>query len=73
MERVYLSPPSEVTQDKMTTLVDVIFVDFLDAGSIPATSTIRQGSGWHDVPIGAFPFAKVARRSCRSLRRRIAK
>jgi hypothetical protein len=23
----------------MTTLVDVIFVDFLDAGSIPATST----------------------------------
>jgi hypothetical protein len=39
VERVYLSPPSEIFQDKMTTLVDVIFVDSLDAGSIPATST----------------------------------
>ena len=48
MERVYLSPPSELSKDKKTTLVDVIFVDSLDAGSIPATSTnLRQGFGWH--------------------------
>jgi hypothetical protein len=48
VERVYLSPQSEISQDKMTTLVDVIFVDSLDAGSIPATSTsLRQGFGWH--------------------------
>ena len=58
----------------MTTLVDVIFVDFLDAGSIPATSTnLRKAPVGTQVPAGAFVFAKVVRRSSRSLRRRFTK
>jgi hypothetical protein len=59
----------------MTTLVDVIFVDFLDAGSIPATSTNLRKA-----PVGTqvcqpepFVYAKVVRRSSRSLRRRFTK